>query len=133
MTHLVEIHQDYVVNSDGDVRSPEDYLDAEGNVIDIPDPRVVEQAPVVEVTPVVSTELLKTGPLESRVDNWLDLNRPYNDTLTEADACRALGINPGALRAEKDAILAAWREYQSGATHFATSAIARAGRSRHSN
>lgn len=77
-----------VLNNDGDVRSPHDFdLDPEELRAYEPEPEDPQEAD--EVAPEKPKSRV-VGPLESRVDAWLD-SRTYR-TLTVEDACRALRI-----------------------------------------
>lgn len=50
------------------------------------------------------------GPLETRIDDWLDVHRTYNSELTDADACEALGFSLAEYNAEVEASYAAVAE-----------------------
>jgi hypothetical protein len=117
---------DLVVTSEGDVKSGADYRDATGSFIEMPDSPV--RAAEVETVAVIN--FTKTGPLETRVDNWLDVHGLHNGKLTEKDACDALRIDYDTLQAEKAASFEEFVAGQRNADHLSARGIIEAHRSR---
>ena len=90
------------VTDGGDVRPLADFTDADGNPIEVADYQIPLPAQAESAQSAKQGDTLRTGPLETKVDDWMELHKLHRP-VTAAEACTALGIPYEDYSAEVDA------------------------------